>query len=37
MNFTTTTSPNWHGVQHVALVTPNLDATITFYIEILRM
>ena len=34
---THTTTPPWRGFHHVALVTPDLDATITFYTEILGM
>lgn len=30
-------SPLWHGFHHVALVTPDLDATICFYGEVLGM
>ena len=32
-----TTIPPWHGFHHVALVTPDLDATIHFYGDILGM
>lgn len=30
-------APAWQGFHHVALVTPDLDATITFYSEVLGM
>ena len=30
-------SPSWRGFHHVALVTPDLDATIRFYGEVLGM
>lgn len=41
MNLTTTpsvgTTPAWQGFHHIALVTPDLDATIRFYTDILGM
>lgn len=30
-------TPLWQGIHHIALVTPNLDKTITFYRDILGM
>lgn len=32
-----TTTINWNGIHHIALVTPDLDATIAFYGDILGM
>jgi catechol 2,3-dioxygenase-like lactoylglutathione lyase family enzyme len=34
---TPATAPHWRGFHHIALVTPDLDATITFYTEVLGM
>jgi catechol 2,3-dioxygenase-like lactoylglutathione lyase family enzyme len=34
---TTTFTPSWQGIHHIALSTPNLDDTITFYRDILGM
>lgn len=31
------TAPAWQGIHHVALVTPNLDATISFYQDVVGM
>jgi catechol 2,3-dioxygenase-like lactoylglutathione lyase family enzyme len=33
----TTNAPPWRGFHHIALVTPDLDATIAFYTEVLGM
>jgi catechol 2,3-dioxygenase-like lactoylglutathione lyase family enzyme len=37
MTPTDLTTPPWRGFHHIALVTPALDATITFYTEVLGM
>ncbi len=37
MTPTTATTPNWRGFHHLAFVTPDLDATIIFYTEVLGM
>ena len=34
---TVTTSPPWQGFHHIALVTPDLEATIHFYQDVLGM
>ena len=31
------TAPRWHGVNHLALVTPDMDATVRFYTGVLGM
>lgn len=33
----TTTAPAWRGFHHIAVVTPDLDATIAFYRDVLGM
>lgn len=30
-------NPRWHGVSHLALVTPDMDATVRFYVGVLGM
>ena len=34
---TSTIAPPWRGFHHIAIVTPDLDATIAFYTEVLGM
>ena len=29
--------PRWHGINHLALVTPDMDATVRFYVGVLGM
>ena len=31
------TPPDWRGVHHLALVTPDMDATVRFYVGVLAM
>ena len=31
------TPPDWRGVHHLALVTPDMDATVRFYVGVLGM
>ena len=31
------TSPRWRGINHLALVTPDMDATVRFYAGVLGM
>src|SRR5436190_14506330 len=30
-------APRWHGINHLALVTPDMDATVRFYVGVLGM